>query len=388
MNHLLGQSASLLAALAWACALVLFKRSGERVSPIALNLFKNAIGIGLLAITLAALFAIDMGRGLPGGEYQPGLVFRLSPYEYAILAVSGIIGIALADTVFFYALNLIGVGLVSIVDCCYSPGVLLFAWLMLGETLSVYHYVGGALILTGILIASGHKPPPGRTRGQILLGMLLAMLAITSMGFGIVLAKPVLQQVPVIWATTVRLVAGTAALIAVVAFLPGGAEHWKVFKPARVWRMAIPAAFLGTYLSLIAWIAGFKYTYASVAAVLNQTSVIFALILATVFLKEPFGTWKFVAGELALTGVAVVTATDSLFSLARWPWITALVLALVILPVLYHLKWGRAVPGRRVIPADGYCLGCGYPVLGLPGPRCPECGVPFDVIAEAKLDHP
>ena len=24
------------------------------------------------------------------------------------------------------------------------------------------------------------------------------------------------------------------------------------------------------------------------------------------------------------------------------------------------------------------CKGCGYPLTGLPGPRCPECGEPFD----------
>jgi hypothetical protein len=25
-----------------------------------------------------------------------------------------------------------------------------------------------------------------------------------------------------------------------------------------------------------------------------------------------------------------------------------------------------------------FCLGCGYPLDGLPEPRCPECGTPFD----------
>ena len=25
-----------------------------------------------------------------------------------------------------------------------------------------------------------------------------------------------------------------------------------------------------------------------------------------------------------------------------------------------------------------FCLECGYPLDGLPEPRCPECGTPFD----------
>ena len=51
---------------------------------------------------------------------------------------------------------------------------------------------------------------------------------------------------------------------------------------------------------------GFKYTHASVAAILNQTSVIFALILATLILKEEFTWRKVVAATLALSGVVMI----------------------------------------------------------------------------------
>jgi drug/metabolite transporter (DMT)-like permease len=62
------------------------------------------------------------------------------------------------------------------------------------------------------------------------------------------------------------------------------------------------------YFALLFWIAGFKYTYASLAAILNQTSVIFALILASVFLKERFTRRKLAAVVLAFAGVAIIAA--------------------------------------------------------------------------------
>jgi drug/metabolite transporter (DMT)-like permease len=345
MNHPVGQLASLLAALAWAGALVLFKRSGERVPPIPLNLFKNAVGITLLALTLLVTSGLDYWCGLFGGACDAALFLRLSLYDYLILVASGIIGIAVADTFFFHALNLIGVGLVSIVDCCYSPSVLLFAWLLLGEDLSPYHYLGGGLILLGVLIASGHAPPPGHTRAQILLGICLGMLAISSMAFGIVIATPVLKHVPLVWATTVRLIGGSVALLAVTPLLPGAATHWAIFKPARVWYQAIPAAFLGTYLSLLAWIAGFKYTYASVAAVLNQTSIIFALILASIFLRERFGTRKLLAVELALGGVLIITFPDHCMRLAERPGLAiSLAAGLIAAPIWYQWRLKRLAP--------------------------------------------
>jgi drug/metabolite transporter (DMT)-like permease len=295
---LLGEGCALGAAMAWACALVLFKRSGEHVAPLPLNLFKNVVGVILLVVTLVVL--------------QDGLSTPMShpPRELLILAISGIIGIALADTLFFYGLNTIGVGLISVVDCLYSPSVIFFSWLLLGETLTVAHYVGGALIVFAVLIASGHKPPKGKTRGQILMGMLLAGSGIASMGFGIVLAKPVLEEFPLFWATLIRLLAGTLALAVITVALPERKELWSVFRPSRAWRFSVPAAVLGMYLALLLWIAGFKYTLASLAGILNQTSVIFAIILASIFLKEKFTQRKLIAVVLALGGVVLVTLSQ------------------------------------------------------------------------------
>jgi len=36
--------------------------------------------------------------------------------------------------------------------------------------------------------------------------------------------------------------------------------------------------------------------------------------------------------------------------------------------------WYRRLPVRR-----GHCASCGYDLRGSPGPRCPECGLPFGV---------
>jgi drug/metabolite transporter (DMT)-like permease len=58
------------------------------------------------------------------------------------------------------------------------------------------------------------------------------------------------------------------------------------------------------------WIGGFKYTKASIAAILNQTSVIFAMALATVVLGERLTLRKGTALALALCGVVVVTLKD------------------------------------------------------------------------------
>lgn len=303
-NDQFGQMCALLAAITWACALVLFKRSGERIRPLALNLYKNTVGLVLLTVTLGVLIALGLESLDPLRQQAGG--------DLCLLLLSGLLGIALADTLFFHALNLIGVGLISVADCSYTPLVILFSWLLLAEKLTLVHYLGAALIVAGVFVASRHKLPAGRTRRQIVGGMLLAVLAIALMAFGIVLAKPVLEprDMPLLWATTLRLASG-AVFLALFALLGRGwRQHWTVFRPSATWKVALPGSVLGAYVSVVLWVAGFKYTYAAVAGVLNQTTVVFASVLAALFLKEQFGRRKIAALVLALIGVVMVTLSD------------------------------------------------------------------------------
>jgi drug/metabolite transporter (DMT)-like permease len=287
-----------LAAITWASALVLFKVSGERISPLALNLFKNVVAILLLAVTLAFL-----RQGI-------GTLLSFSARDVGILVLSGFLGIAVADTIFFRALNLIGVGLISIVDCLYSPFVILFSVLLLREQLTLWHYIGGALIVAGVAVSSRHEPPEGRTRAQLLAGVLLGILALASMAIGIVIAVPVLEGFPLIWATMLRLLVGTMILALIAAASKNRRKLWAVFRPSAVWKVALPGSVLGGYLAMVFWVGGFKYAEkASVAAFLNQTSVIWAMILATIFLKERLTQRKTLALAMAFIGAVSILAT-------------------------------------------------------------------------------
>jgi drug/metabolite transporter (DMT)-like permease len=302
-THPPGELLALLAAFTWAFAMVLFKYSGERVAPLALNLFKNSVAIVLLALTLlvARYFRASIGGG--GLDY----VLSSPAVDLLILAASGVIGIALADTLFFYSLNVVGVGIVSIVDCLYSPLVILCSWLMLFEQITVAHFLGGGLILAGVIVSSGHAPAPHATRGQLVGGVVMGALAMGSMAFGITLATPVLKMgFPLIWAATIRIVAGTLALAPLALASPARKKLWAVFRPCPPWKTAVPGALLGTYLAYVLWVAGYKYADASINAILNQTTVIFAIILATVIVKERMTRRKALAVTLAVLGVVVV----------------------------------------------------------------------------------
>jgi len=287
-----GEIYALACALIWGFAVILFQRTGERVAPLALNLFRSSLGVVLLLPTL----------WLAGQS----LLHPAAARDTLILLASGIIGIAFADTLFHASLNRVGSGISAIVSTTYSPFVVLLAFLMIRERITLVDLAGMGLILSSVLLTGSLAPPPGRTRRQIVTGIVIGIVDLMLLAFSIVLAKPVLDQVPVLWATTVRQLGSLAALLIMALLSRRRREHFAVYRPSPGWRFMLPGAALGSYLALILWIASMKHTMASLAAILTQTSTIFILVFAAIFLREPFSKRKVAAASLAVAGVLLI----------------------------------------------------------------------------------
>ncbi len=289
----MGELFALLTALIWAVAVILLKRSGETVSPFALNLYRVVVSTALLLPTVALAGQASWSEG--------------SLKDILILFASGIIAIATSDTLFHMSLNAVGAGISAIIDCLYAPLTVLLATMLLGERLSALQLIGMALVLTGVLTAAQHDPPHGVARRQIVLGVTWGVLSMAALALGIVIAKPVLDHSPVLWATTVRQIGCLGVMLPIALLSPRRREILRVFRPSRSWRFSLPGALLGSYLALICWIAGMKYTKVGIAAILNQSSTIYVLILAAVFLHEPFTRRKLLASLVAIAGILLVT---------------------------------------------------------------------------------
>jgi drug/metabolite transporter (DMT)-like permease len=288
-----GEALSLAAALTWAVAVILFKRSGETVPPYALTFFRAAVGSVLLLATIAA---------------SGGALWHRAPLrDYLLLCLSGWVAIAVSDTLFHMALNRTGAGINAIVDCLYSPCVVLLASVWIDERIRPPQALGMALIIGGVVLTSRLDPPHGTCLRTLVAGIVCGALAMVALALGVVIAKPVLDRSPVVWATTVRQVAATAAMAPLALTSRHRRAVVEAFRPAPAWRFSLSGAVLGSYLALMLWIGGMKHTQASTAAILNQTNTVFVLVLASVFLHEAFTTRKALAALLSLAGIVIVT---------------------------------------------------------------------------------
>lgn len=283
-----GEVLALLSGFVWAVAVVLFRVSGRKVHPVGLNLFKNVLALLLMAPTMAVLgkpFFPDVPLGTVG-----------------LLLLSGFLGIAVSDTLFFHSLNRLGASLVAIVDCFYSPFVIGMSFVLLGERLRVWQLVGAGLVVSAVLTVSREKRTERVDPKNLLLGIAFGILAMFFVALGIVMVKPVLGSVSLLWATLVRLAGGTIPLALVVPLLRGRRDILRPLWVRANWKAMVPASFLGSYLSLVLWMGGMKYAQASVAAILNQLNTIFIVIIAAIFLKERLTGWKIAAVLMAFAG--------------------------------------------------------------------------------------
>ncbi len=284
----LGEILALASGLAWAVAVVLFRVSGRSIHPVGLNLGKNVLGLVLIVPTLLLL-------GEPLAPAVPASATGL-------LLLSGVLGIAVSDTLFFNALNRLGASLTAIVDCFYSPFVIALSFLLLGERLTLVQLAGAALVVSAILTVSKEGKIEKLAPKDLAAGIAYGIAAMFFTALGIVMVKPVLDEVSIFWATLVRMAGGTAAL---ALLLPALKTRRAVVAPLfdrRNWKALVPAAFFGSYLSLILWTGGMKYAKASVAAVLSQLNTIFIVVIAAIFLRERLTGWKALAVVLAFVG--------------------------------------------------------------------------------------
>ena len=220
--------------------------------------------------------------------------------------ISGLLGTALADSLFFSSLNRIGASLNAIIGCSYLPCVIIFSYLFLDEALGVKGLIGGGLVLSALFISTWHGKRQDIDRKDLIMGIIYGLAGILTMVAGIIMIKGVLLRSDVVWVTLIRTSAALVGLFMAIMLHPQRKKLWQELLPSRPWKWAVPAS-VGNYLALVFWLTGMKYTLVSLAAILNQLSTILIFIFAAIFLKEKITTAKSIAVFLALSGAIIAT---------------------------------------------------------------------------------
>ncbi|MBL4661266.1 MAG: DMT family transporter [Alcanivoracaceae bacterium] len=291
----LGEFLSLLCALLWAFAVIFYKRAGDHFNAYEMNLFKSAF---VLLLMIPTVLLTD-GLTIPA----------MSHYQFWIIMLSGFFGIMLADLFYLRALQLIGASLTGITGSLYSPFVVALSLLFLGEYLQFWQYVGMILVLSGVVLV-GYRRKALAIEHPPIRGFVYATLAVFFTALGIVIIKPVSSELPFFWIILIRSFGGFITMIMYGLILKKSLSIMHVIR-AKGGHWLILGAFIGQYLSMMVWIAGYKYTSASIASILNETASIFILILSWLMLGEYLTKRKILGVIITISGVLLVLSINT-----------------------------------------------------------------------------
>ncbi len=288
-----GEIFSIAAAAAWAVGVIFYKRLGDQLSPTQLNLLKNLI---VFLLILPTTFLVE-------GISPPSMGIQ----GYGLALLSGFVGIAIADSLYFHGLNLAGAARMGITGNLYSPIVIVLSFIFLGERLSEIQLLGFALVMAGVLMVSEFNfrgPAPNADQRQIRRGVLIGAFSIFLMAVSIILVKRVLEGQPLFWVSLIRMTGAISGLYLIAKVRRVDALPNLISIQKNTWLTLLTAAIVGQYLSMLAWLAGYKYTSASIASVLNETASIFIVLLAWIILKEHLSRRKLIGIVCTISGVA------------------------------------------------------------------------------------
>ena len=300
-----GEIASLTAALIWSGSICTFAHFGRGIPVLKLNIFKNSVA--LLCLTATILIT---GTRLPRESVIVGA-----------LALSGLIGLGIGDSLLFAALPRLGPQLTSATQCLSPPFAALIALAVLGEPLSLVQCLGMIVTLLGVggtvvIRNRDHSKNNQLTEGlsaEVMIGFAFAAASALANAVGIVLARKAMQSTSVTAGTMLRIAPTIVMLFATQAVVgqfrrvsPRAPAKPSTVSPRPAWHWLGLASFFGTFVGVMLLSAGTKYAKAGVTASLTITYPVWIIPVAAIFLKEktPRGALLFtlvaIAGVLAL----------------------------------------------------------------------------------------
>lgn len=288
-ESLLGAIAALASALAWAYGAILFRRLVEKVLPLGLTLIKSLIGMCIIGALLVFL--------------RPE---RIDGPDVLNLALSGLVGIAIGDALFFKSLLYLGPRLAILLGCSGPVFTVVLAVLILRESVSGITAFGIAMVISGVAwVLWEYENGASGFRGKA-RGVFYALLSSLCMSVGIILAKEGVGTTSALQATFIRLFAGALGLL-LWGVLTRQMGSWLApLKDPRLLRTIFSSTFVVIFGGFWLFLVALKYTDASIATTLNSTTPLFILPLAAWILRERISRRAVWGAVLAVSGIALI----------------------------------------------------------------------------------
>jgi DME family drug/metabolite transporter len=299
----IGALASLASACLWAVTNMLVKLEAHRLSVVAINAYRTAVGAAVLVVVFLLV-------------RDPRDLLTASPSALAALLISVIIGLVFGDTLNFRAMMLIGLARSFPISGSFPLFTLILAALFLNEPVGWREVLGCLVTLGGVMIVAlpgGSASKEGQhavDRRTNLIGVGMALAAAVMWATSSTTVKFGLEGIDVVTANAIRLPVATAVLFLMLGRGAPQPAIWRL--RGRTLAIILATGILGSGLSGYLWMYGVQEIGAARAAILSSTSPIFAAPLSVIFLKERLGPRVLLGTLLSVAGIALIVSPSVL----------------------------------------------------------------------------
>lgn len=285
--EILGIIAAIISAASWACGTLLFDRIGKVIPPAGLTFVKGTASIVLMALLVACFGSFD----------------SIGSKDCLYLAISGIIGIAIGDTLFFKSLRDLGAKMQVLFFMLGQIMTMVLSFLFLGELLTYYEYIGSFTLLVGVIIVlwGKQKKHPNKTRG-----ILFGLLSIICFSSSAIIVKYSITDVDVVSATFYRMFFGTLFVL-IAGVSTKKIKAWiNPLKDVRTAMLFLVNVFVITFGGFLLSMVAIKNISVSLASVLSTTEPIFVLLFAYLFNHDKITKREFVGASISIVAVLFI----------------------------------------------------------------------------------
>ena len=288
-----GILSALLSACSWAFGTITFERIGKVVPFVGITFLKGVFSIVLMILLLV----------VTGGLYPIGWG------EFSFLALGGIVGITIGDSLFFKSLQDLGAKTQVIFFLLGQILTMILSLLFLGELLSVEQYIGAFILLTGVIVTTWGTQTnhPNKIRG-----IIFGLASMTCFSVSAIMVKAAISDVPVITATFYRMVFGTIFTLGYGVASKNFSSWIRPLKDKKLLGLFVFNVIVITYGGFLLSMAAIKYISVSLASVLGATEPIFVLLLAFLLMREKVTKREVIGTIVTLVGLFLIINSERL----------------------------------------------------------------------------
>ena len=286
--------AALGTATCWATTGILASDAIRALGAFHFNLIRQVF----VSVILAAVVLTSGTLALPGWE------------AVAVLALSGVVGILLGDTLNFAAVGRLGPRRAGAVFALNAPMAAVLGWLVLGERLGWQAGLGIGITVVGVALAILGRPASGAHRleqvwGGLGVGILFGLGAALGQATGALIARPYMAGGLDPYVGSLVRVGASGLAMGVLAALPFAPPAPRAVS-GRVLALTAATALIGLLLGMTLFLYALQGSQTGIIATLSATSPVIILPLLWLRTGQRPSAMSWAGALLAVAGLALI----------------------------------------------------------------------------------